>query len=648
MVQKLRKSVLTNNKNRCPVRNPNPYFDGKWCCSSRKERQKPVDNQWAQNWGIKSGDGSCDGSELSLQSKCCEGSSIRCKSPPCLPSETRNRKKRSNEQLEIHPHAKIILNEEIEVPNSTSTTLSEIRRHRRALPVLAQFGIVVALAISAYFIGESVIESSNDSIQTEIINQETALKSLTNAVEFDHESLKSVVNQMRVNQDLVLAPNVSSIPTFYAYMKSKTTHEDFDPNKNVRKFQRFYANHISELSIDEAKAFEQNVLQLQNNRLPLNKNFIIALRAKCLSLQKITSKLAQTFCNDLAFHATRWDSGLKFDGVGFELNNKHLKSTIYSIEVKIPILYDGGLTEYDVINLGRFQDENRIRKIPLPPKAVLTSAGTIRPLDEKQCIQMQSYKVCPKHSIKPFSSCLQSVFNGELSKDCTAKDSFSPSTCTSEIFNSAIAISMFGNGTMHYDLGKGDLLLKPDSVFSFSVLPRRLTTGTLFCKQSIHRHVTPDLILPSIDQSLITTIQLVEIQSFHKDLSDIQPTNTQIETLNNGLQDAEKSLKAVKSILKKSTNETTSIFSHFKSHLENTVNTVEKTAKNAAKGLIFKIVLPIVIPAFLILILAITFNAQIQSMCLRRTNSKSTVKPSVSYSHGANNRTESSLDTISS
>ena len=157
-------------------------------------------------------------------------------------------------------------------------------------------------------------------MQTEVLQQEQALKSLTRAVEFDHETLDSVVNQLQVDQNLVLAPNVSSVPTFYKYMKAKTTHSDFDPNKNVRKFQRFYTNHISELSIDEAKAFETNVLQLQNNRLPLDKNFLIALRAKCLAVQTVHAPVAQMFCNDLAFHATRWDTGLKFHGVGFEFD----------------------------------------------------------------------------------------------------------------------------------------------------------------------------------------------------------------------------------------------------------------------------------------------------------------------------------------
>ena len=636
LVKKLRKSVLKKPENQCPIKHPHPYFGGDWCCSVPEERLQPVDKKWADNWGIKPGDGSCDGSALSLQSKCCKESSVRCNDPPCSYPDSRIRTKRSLSDSQIHPFATIKLDDIPPTPNSTTTETSQTIRNRRAIPVLAQFAIVVVIAISAYFIGEAAIETAQDNIQADIVKQEAALKSLSNAVEFDHESLDGVVNQLRVDPALVLAPNVSSIPTFYAYMKSKTTHEDFDPNKNVRKFQRFYADHISELSIDEARAFETNVLQLQNNRLPLNKNFIIALRAKCLSIQKITSTLAQTFCNDLAFHATRWDSGLKFEGVGFELENKRLKSTIYSMEVQIPILYDGGLAEYDIINLGRFQTENLIRKIHLPDKAVITGAGTIRPLDETQCIKMSSYKVCPKHAIKPFSSCLQSIYNGKLSQDCTVGDHFSPSTCTSQIFHQAMAISMFGNGTMHYDLGKGDLLLKPDPVYSFSILKRKRITGTLFCKQSVHKHVTPDLILPSIDASLETSFQITEIPSFNEDLRNFEPINSQMLALKIKLSNAERSLDSTRSILTQSRNSTSKMFSHLQEHVKTAITKVENSIGEATKNLIVKIVLPIVLPIFALLALAIVFNAQLKSVCKKNTLHRPGMNSSVSNKHNDN------------
>lgn len=619
LVKKLRKSALTSTPDKCPNDKPYPYFNGKWCCASPRERLHVVDEQWSRKWGIKEGDGSCDGGPISLKSKCCGGKSSACAQPPCKQGLNKSRQSRDVNVDQIHPHAQIELEKHATIPNSTTYDDPQIRE-RRGVPIVAQFLIVVVMAISAYFIGEANIESNFDNVQSEIIQQEHALKSLTKAVEFDHESLSSVVNQLQVDPDLVLAPNVSSIPTFYKYLKSKVTHADFDPNKNVRKFQRFYANHISELSIDEAKAFEKNVLQLQNNRLPLDKSFLIALRAKCLAVQTVEPSVAQTFCNDLAFHATRWDTGLKFDGVGFEFDEKKIKSTIYSIEVNIPILYKGALKEYKILNLGRFLTENTIRKIPLPKKAVVTASGDIRPLSDNQRISMQNYKVCPKHAIGPFSSCLQSVFKTKLSSDCPVVDVISPTTCTCELEKGYMAISMFGNGTMHFDLGRGDLLLKPAYVGSFAVLARKSTRGTLFCKQSKHKHVTPDLILPSLENEIKSTFEMTEITHRGPDLKDLLPINVQVDVVKNKLQQASVALDSTEKLLAESQHHTSTTLQHLKSHVDNAVQTVETKVTGIYWDMVLKIILPILIPVVALLTIFMIFQEKLKELCKKRVS----------------------------
>ena len=548
---------------------------------------------------------------LNLVNKLRKSVLSQCVDPPCASGLAKNRKSRHIAQTDIHPHAKIELESHADIPNSTSYD-NTLHRQRRGVPIVAQFVIVVVMAISAFFIGESSIESNFDNVQTEVLQQEQALKSLTRAVEFDHETLDSVVNQLQVDKDLVLAPNVSSVPTFYKYMKAKTTHADFDPNKNVRKFQRFYANHISELSIDEARAFEKNVLQLQNNRLPLDKNFLIALRAKCLAVQTVHAPVAQMFCNDLAFHATRWDTGLKFHGVAFEFDQKKIKSTIYSIEVQIPILYEGSLAEYEIINLGRFITENTVRKISLPEKAVVTAAGDIRPLSDNKCIKMQKYKVCPRHAIGPFSSCLQSVFNAALSLDCPVVDTLSPSTCTSQLKKGYMAISMYGNGTMHYDLGRGNLLLKPTPVTSFAILARQSTQGTLFCKQSKHKHVTPDLILPSLESEQQAFYEITAIEFTGPQLIDLLPIDTQVHVIKNKLKQASTSLESAEHLLSQSQQHTSTTLQHFKSHVNAAVQTVEAKVNGIFWDMVLKVILPIALPVMILLVIFVIFSEKLR------------------------------------
>ena len=642
LVEKKLESVNNDRSSECPTTNPFPYFSGEWCCASNQEKEKPSDEKSAKKWGMKNGDGSCDGTALSMDSKCCKGSTVRCENPPCKASKMRKTRR-------IHPHAEIQLEHRFSTPPNSTSEQATLPRSRRAIPLVAQFIIVVVLAISAYFIGEAVMESEIDNVQADIFKQEQALKSLTNAVEFDHEGLNSVVRQLRVDSELVLSPNVSSIPAFYAYLKAKTIHEDFDPSRNVRKYQRFYPNHISQFSLEESRAFEQNVLQLQNNRLPLNKNFLLALRAKCLAVQTISSALAQTFCNDLAFHATRWDTGLKFEGIGFEFNeNKKFKSTVYSMEIQIPILYDGGLTEYDIINLGRFQSANTIRKIPLPVKAVITAAGDIRPLNDKNCIRMNTYKVCPKHAIGPFSSCLQSVYDAQISADCPVIDVISPSTCTSQVIGNAMAISMFKNGTMHYDLGNGDLLIKPEQVESFTILRRKTTRGTLFCMQSKHRHITPDLVLPSIMENSDAVVEILSIPNFHDDLEHLQPLSMKLDSVETQLSKARHSLNVTKDLLAESKNHTSSVMAHFKKHVEDAENTVDAKISSVYYGIIYKIALPILLAGLIILLVWKLLKRNLKSCCIGKpTAPTDNLKQSFRTNHEPNNREDSPMTTSS-
>ena len=59
--------------------------------------------------------------------------------------------------------------------------------------------IFIAIATSAYFIGASVVESDIANVQDNILHHEEALKFPTNAVGCDHEILRSVVNQIRID-----------------------------------------------------------------------------------------------------------------------------------------------------------------------------------------------------------------------------------------------------------------------------------------------------------------------------------------------------------------------------------------------------------------------------------------------------------------
>ena len=204
--------------------------------------------------------------------------------------------------------------------------------------------------------------------------------------------------------------------------------------------------------------------------------------------------------------------------------------------VSIPILVDGALKRYNIVNLGRFQSENRIRKLNLPQQAVMNAAGMLHPFNDFDCLALNSYKVCPKTSIGTFSACLQSVFKGEISQQCAVTDIISPRTCISQPVGDLVAISMMGNGTVHYDLHKGGHLQKPDYISAFAILRRRETTRTLFCRQSQHRHITPELVLPAIGKEIQTTWEISNIRGYNANLSFFKPLPEQVDSLKNDLE----------------------------------------------------------------------------------------------------------------
>ena len=622
LVKRIRHALMPTKPGECPKLAPNPYSNGQWCCSNQKEKSPPFEKSWAKKWNITENDPLCDGSNLSFTSKCCQGIAKRCSQPPCRLTSVQNKRQKRDA---LNPYATITLDDHKDPANSTSSTDTSTRL-RRGVPVIVQFGIVVVFALSAFFIGESIVESDVNNFQSQILEQEAAIRSLSKAVKLDHTTLQSVVNYIRADSEIVLAPNVT-LSAFHKYMKSKTVHKDFDPTKNVRKFQRYYTNHISELSKDEANAFEANVLQLQNNRLPLNKEFLIAVRARCIALQPPTMLEAQSFCNDLAFYATRWNSGLLFNGIGFQLDNdKRLQSIIYSLTIKIPILQTKGLREFDIVNLGRFQSANIIRKIDLPQKAVIKASGKIHPLDDTKCLQLNKYKACPEEAIKSFSSCLQSVFSHEISVTCKTNDEVTPKTCVGRFHGPTMIISMFGNGTAHYDRYQGNLIKRPEEVNSFAAFSRSSIRGTLFCKQSEHKHVAPDLEIPALQAENLIEVKISEIESFNSDLEFVPPVSASMEKMQKDLLQAGQAMEESQKTLFNIRHNTSTILGNLKNHFEDTVSTVETKLNGVYRTMITNVILPLVLPPLCIAAFVFLLWNRIKSCCKNTSASNSTKK----------------------
>ena len=208
-----------------------------------------------------------------------------------------------------------------------------------------------------------------------------------------------------------------------------------------------------------------------------------------------------------------------------------------------------------------------------------------------------------------------------------------------------MAISMYGNGTMHYDLGRGDLLLKPTPVSSFAILQRQPTQGTLFCKQSKHKHVTPDLTLPSLENSQQSSYEITEIDFTGPKLIDLLPIDMQVHVIQNKLQQASTSLKSTEQLLVQSQQHTSTTFQHFQSHVDNAVKTVEAKVTGIYWDMILKVILPIALPAIALLIIFVIFAEKLKAVCKQANIPKSeSMHSRMAHNHMLSSREDQNLD----
>ena len=298
-------------------------------------------------------------------------------------------------------------------------------RNRRVEPVT--MGIIAAVtAAGGYFIGNS----QTIAIKQRLRVNENAILNLNRMVQEAAVTVAELAEFFDAEPSLVLVgdPDLPfDIRTESGYIQRGEIGTKYDTDRTF---------HISRHAAKQYDDFKHNVLTLQNERLPLDETFLLAMRAKCLSLQtEMTDKIIQ-FCNEFAFHTTRWDTSLEFQGVGLnflDMEQTQIDGIIYSFQVDIPVLDDRELEHSRIINLGRFKPDSSFAQVELPSHAIINRSGSIHGLMTDKCTLFKSMQVCPPHSILSHDDCLSAVFNGTSSTKCTWQTSIIDETCISEV-----------------------------------------------------------------------------------------------------------------------------------------------------------------------------------------------------------------------
>ena len=62
--------------------------------------------------------------------------------------------------------------------------------------------------------------------------------------------------------------------------------------------------HISEVADKKLIQFKNWILSLQTGKIPMESDFILAIQAKCLSVQKSKNSVSNNFCHNFALKTT--------------------------------------------------------------------------------------------------------------------------------------------------------------------------------------------------------------------------------------------------------------------------------------------------------------------------------------------------------
>ena len=242
------------------------------------------------------------------------------------------------------------------------------------------------------------------------------LASLTTVVELLDDSIDEVAKMIRKTETPII--------TFAGLElgedeKMRETMVDADPNT----LNNFFASYSQRIGRETIRA----IMLLSTQRMPLMSKFITAIRAQCLAIQNTENMdLARSFCLHFALHASRFDTSLRFAGLGFTKFNStvaaspngfRIKEIIISLEIKIPRLRLQA-ERYSVANLGYFKEDGSRWKLKMPLQLIVMPSKEVLKMNPSLCLKFNPSYACSITSLEP-SVCGESLLTSYNTRLCT-------------------------------------------------------------------------------------------------------------------------------------------------------------------------------------------------------------------------------------
>lgn len=166
---------------------------------------------------------------------------------------------------------------------------------------------------------------------------------------------------------------------------------------------------------------------LTTQRMPLMSKFITAIRAQCLAIQDTDDlDLAKSFCLHFALHASRFDTSLRFAGLGFTKFNStvdaspngfRIKEIVISLEIKIPRLRLQA-ERFSVANLGYFKEDGSRWKLNMPLPLIVMPSQEVLKMNPSLCLKFNPSYACSITSLEP-SACGESLLSSNNTRLCS-------------------------------------------------------------------------------------------------------------------------------------------------------------------------------------------------------------------------------------
>ena len=293
------------------------------------------------------------------------------------------------------------------------------KRERRGALVAAAISTVVigVTGLFGYALGEASL-SADRKAQEDFDRRE--ISRIQRAIELNAHNLAEVAALIQTSTDpaAMYAPIEAPESAQMAIRYAMATNAGF-------------ADFLSDFTEDMGNKMIHNMLALSNNRLPTDLHFINSMRTYCLSQQTKSTPETLEHCRQFALHCTRYDTSLRFAGVGITLTDEHsskqlIEDLVFSITVEIPIYeFQGDL--FETHNLGYFTSPQSRFLLPVPKHVARLPNNETREIEPAHCLRFNNGHACQVDKLVP-NMCVLASFCSQNGTGCLPEKA-DPSKC---------------------------------------------------------------------------------------------------------------------------------------------------------------------------------------------------------------------------